>query len=447
MTDDLVNYRAESWGRLVVLAAVILAVRALRDRTPVDAVLSGGLFGVAAGTHLVPCLVGLTFLGAYAIGMGAFDRRAAGSVVRTAAAAVAAAAAVGAFVLLAPRGDIGFQGAGDTSVYQRLDAELGLPASFDPTRYLALGEIRQPPHHGAFYEPPGSVYHEYVRRAVGEDRLRRPFLVLLPVGGLLALFVLLRWGTPHRRAMAVASAATAAVLLMVALAFSYRFDVYVLAEFGPRRLFDYTAIPAVLMAAAVMELALERWARGWAPVIAAAGVILLAAFAVPRNISPSSHERFFAAALGPLAWVESNVPCGGRILADRRTLATFETLTRHAGTIEGMGPYLRPAVLATAIRSLLDARTFFRDPAANEDYLRRNGIAAVAVTSYDQTLGGVGGPLKVASDPAARVAAARFLHLVASSPTVRVFAVDGFRATDVRGLNVTRLPGYRCGAS
>jgi hypothetical protein len=247
--------------------------------------------------------------------------------------------------------------------------------------------------------------------------------------------------------MAVASAATASVILLVALAFSYRFDVYVLAEFGPRRLFDYTAIPAVLMAAGVMELGLERWAGRRAAVIAAAGVIALTAFAVPRNVSSSSHEGFFASALSPLAWVESHVPCDGRVLADRRTLATLETLTRHAGTIEGMGPYLRPTVLATAIRSLLDARAFFRDPAANEDYLRRNGIASVVVTTYDQTLGGVGGPLKVAPNPTARVAAAPFLHLVASSPTVQVFAVDGFRAGGVQGVDVRRLPGYRCGAS
>jgi hypothetical protein len=270
--------------------------------------------------------------------------------------------------------------------------------------------------------------------------------VILPVAGLLALFILLRWGGSLLRAMAVASAATAAVILAVALAFSYRFDVYVLAEFGPRRLFDYTAIPAVLIAAGVLELALERWAKGRAPVIAAAGVVLLAAFAVPRNVSSSSDERFFSSALAPLAWVSDHVPCDGKILADRRTLATFETLTRHAGAIEGMGPYLRPAVLSTAIRSLLAARTFFRDPAANEEFLRRNGIAAVVVTSYDQTLGGVGGPLKEASDPAKRVAAAPFLRPVAGSSTVRVYGADRFRPPDSAGIDVTRLPGYRCGA-
>src|SRR5204863_93219 len=78
---DSPTSRPEPWGRLLVLAALLLAVRALRsgpgDRSLArrEAIASGALFGLAAGTHLVPTVVGLAFLGAYAIGAAGFDRR------------------------------------------------------------------------------------------------------------------------------------------------------------------------------------------------------------------------------------------------------------------------------------------------------------------------------------------------------------------------------------
>jgi len=451
LTDDLTNYRAETWGRLLVLAALLLAVRALRSE-PGDrglarreAVASGTLFGLAAGTHLVPCVVGLAFLGAYGIGVVAFDHRPR-LAARVGAVILGVAAVVGAFVLFAPRGDVGFQGAGDTAVYRKLAVELGLPPAFDPTRFLALGQLRQPAHGGAFYEPPSVTYHEYIRRVVGEDRLRRPFLLLVPLAGAAAFGLLLWRGPPILRALAVACALTALAILVVALAFEYRFDVYVLAEFGPRRLFDYTAIPAVLLGAAVVELLLPAAVGPRAPVLAVAGLVALAAFAVPRNVAPAARERFFDDALPALRWIGANVPCDGRVLADRRTLATFETLTRHGGAIEGMGPYLRPAVLTTAIRSLLDARRFFLNPGAGAGYLRRAGVAAVVVTTYDQTLGGVGGPLKFGLGKDSNLDRVSFLRLVARSSTVRVYEVRSLGPPPLGSPDVRNLPGYRCGS-
>ncbi|HEX9312457.1 MAG TPA: hypothetical protein VGA30_06480, partial [Actinomycetota bacterium] len=451
LTDDLTNYRAETWGRLLVLAALLLAVRALRSE-PGDrglarreAVASGTLFGLAAGTHLVPCVVGLAFLGAYGIGVVAFDHRPR-LAARVGAVILGVAAVVGAFVLFAPRGDVGFQGAGDTAVYRKLAVELGLPPAFDPTRFLALGQLRQPAHGGAFYEPPSVTYHEYIRRVVGEDRLRRPFLLLVPLAGAAAFGLLLWRGPPILRALAVACALTALAILVVALAFEYRFDVYVLAEFGPRRLFDYTAIPAVLLGAAVVELLLPAAVGPRAPVLAVAGLVALAAFAVPRNVAPAARERFFDDALPALRWIGANVPCDGRVLADRRTLATFETLTRHGGAIEGMGPYLRPAVLTTAIRSLLDARRFFLNPGAGAGYLRRAGVAAVVVTTYDQTLGGVGGPLKFGLGKDSNLDRVSFLRLVARSSTVRVYEVRSLVPPPLGSPDVRNLPGYRCGS-
>ena len=389
-------------------------------------------------------MIGLSFLWAYAAGVALFERRIR-AVALGSATCLAVAAVVAAIVLLVPRGDVGFQGAGDTSVYRTLASELRLPSTFDPTRYLALGELRQTAHTGAFYEPPSAVYHEYVRRVVGEERLRRPFLVLLPAAGILALVVILRWGTPRLRALAVACVLTAAAILVVGLAFDYRFDVYVLAEFGPRRLFDYTAIPAVLLAAAVAELGLRRLGSRAGPV-ALAGVVLFGAVAVPRNVASPEREAYSETARTPLAWLESNVPsrAGSWRTAGRWRPSKRSLVTRAASRAWVRTCGLR--LLAVAIRSLLDARRFFADPAAGSDYLRREGIAAVVVTSYDQTLGGVGGPLKARSGEVPDMESVPFLRAGTGGELGHGSGVPrGGVGLGRPGVGLSRLPGYRCG--
>lgn len=481
LTNDLTNYRAETWGRLVVLAALLLTVRALARASPgaavaatgaatgaepeaeptapsgrgrwVEPVAAGVLFGLAAATHLVPTVVGLTFAGGYALSRLLGACRSARSVLIPAAAILTVAGVVAAAVLLASGGDVGFGGAANTASYRTLARDLGLPADFDPTLYLALGRRASPPRQGGFYQPPSVTYHELVRRMVAEERLRRPFLVAVPVLAALGLVALWRWGRPDLWAAGLASVLTAVAILGVALAFSHRFHVYVLAVFGPRRLYDYAGLVAVVMAAALVELGLRRLPNlpsGRPPPVApvaVVGLIVLVAIAFPRVVPTQARQRYYRSALAPLSWIERNVPCSGRVLADRRTLATFEALARHAGALEGMGPYLRPDLLRTAIANLLAARAFFRDPVGRQDDLRRWGVAAVVVTARDQALGGVGGTLKVGGprSPLARVPG---LRVAARSRTVTVYRVEGFDpAAGGRFPDVSSLPGYRCAAA
>jgi hypothetical protein len=209
----------------------------------------------------------------------------------------------------------------------------------------------------------------------------------------------------------------------------------------------------VVMAAALVELGLRRLPNptsGRPPPIgpvAVAGLIVLVAIAFPRIVPTQARQRYYESALAPLSWIERNVPCSGRVLADRRTLATFEALSRHAGALEGMGPYLRPDLLRTAIADLLAARAFFRDPVARRVDLRRWGIAAVVVTARDQTLGGVGGTLKVGG-PRSPLASVPGLRVAARSRTVTVYRVTGFDpGAGGRFPDVSSLPGYRCAAA
>jgi hypothetical protein len=459
LTSDLMRYKAEDVGRMLILVALVFVVRALRHErwrdARADALVAGALFGVAVGTHLVPVVVGVALATGYAVAWMVL-RRTLIPVLRIGAVAAGAAVLVGGVVLFAPRGDIGFQGASNTAAYRALAAELHEPACWDPTLYLSQNVIEQPCHQfsAGFYNPPSYIYREFVRRTVGEGKVRTRYLILLPVGYAVAVVVLLVWGSADLKATAVAAAVFAALVLAATLYFSYRYGVYAIAQFGERRLFDYTGLPVAVLALGVFEVLIVRAAgrlpaaggpRPWvAPVAAVLAFVVMAAVLLPRDRADGAHDAFLATALGPLSWIERNAPCQGRILADRRTLATFEVYTRRAGVLEGMGPYLRPDVLTAAIRSMLSARQFFLDPAVHEQYLRRQGIWAVVVTAPGQPLGGA---LKVAHLDLAALDAAPFLRVVARSASVTVYRYTGYDPEAASTFPpVARLPGYGCAA-
>ena len=65
------------------------------------------------------------------------------------------------------------------------------------------------------------------------------------------------------------------------------------------------------------------------------------------------------------------------LLADRRTLGTFQAIAGRAGVMEGMGPHIRPAVLELAIGEIFRGRAFFERPAHGLAYLRERAVAAI----------------------------------------------------------------------
>jgi hypothetical protein len=216
-------------------------------------------------------------------------------------------------------------------------------------------------------------------------------------------------------------------------------------------LFDYVAIPTMVILLAAGETLLALIARtgplsgrAWlVPAAASLITLIVAAILLPKDLPPSGERARLHAALAPMAWIEKNIPCQGRILADRRTLATFETLTRHAGPIEGMGPYFRPDVLAPAMRQLLASRQFFIDP-SSDAYLRAQNVAAVVTTSVPQQLGGAYkvGPINIAG-----LESAPFLQKVTSGGGVTVYRVLGFDPSTVKAPTTVGRPGFMCGSS
>src|SRR5262249_2198582 len=207
------------------------------------------------------------------------------------------------------------------------------------------------------------------------------------------------------------------VLLAVAIAFAIRYRIYIFNQFGNRRLFDYASIPIALLGFGVVEMVLARLAgvlpwvggpRPWlTPVVA--GVLLVAVLGafLPHSLRPGPTRNLTDAPV-PLPRIEHNHPCAGRSLSDPPSRATLEPLARRAGVLEGMGPYLRPSELVSAIRQMLTARQFFEDPGADFDYLRENGVAAVVLTNDLVPIGGTG--YKVGPTPAPDLSQVPFLH-------------------------------------
>ena len=509
LSADLNHYHAESWGRLVVLGGILLAVRAMRsevrvwrlrddedaeaptapsrpDRPTPDAIaertdprdeqrtavraaaLAGLMFGVAAGTHLVAFAIGVLFVVAYGIGI-AFAEPGVRRPLRIGGTVFACAAVIGLLVLFLPDGDVGFQGAAGREVYASVLADLPLPPDFDPTLYLATGELQQPIHEpvAGFYDPPAEEYGLFVAAMLGlppSEPASGWWTFAGPVM-LLSAASLMVFGQRMLRALALASLLFAVGLLGAGLLFLFRYDLYALAHFGKRRLFDYAVIPCVLLLAGIVELLCERAQRFLGDrrrVVPA--VVTCTTFAIAAALFPSAvaHERLSdAVELEGLAWIADNVPCEGRVLADRRTLATFETLTGRAAVLEGMGPHVRPELLRIAVQEMLQAREFFLRPRDHETFLREQGVAAVAVTQNANRLGGwykvspEVRPPRTSIGPGVtrgpgisvefeRLLRTPFLSLAYATPSLAVFEVEGFDPATAPGPDVRTLPGYSC---
>src|SRR5262249_18335487 len=68
-TFDLQFFRAETFGRVLIIGGLLLVARAVRERSlsrgRSEAIVAGVLLGVCAGTHLVAFVVGVAFAVCY----------------------------------------------------------------------------------------------------------------------------------------------------------------------------------------------------------------------------------------------------------------------------------------------------------------------------------------------------------------------------------------------
>lgn len=425
---DLRLMVAENWGRLLALAALIPMAVALRADGPRGLlrpmpIVSGLLLGAAAGTHLVAALAGALAVIGLGAGRGLVDRRlgaAASSVLGAGAVSIALAGTI----LLAAGGDLGFEGASGDPTYDAVRDELGLPDSFDPVRFL-VSEGR-PERMAAIRYGPAEVIQALGSKFLGIGRSAEESsgLASLVIGVAVALLFWLVWWSRDSdlRAVGVGSLVFAAGLVAVAVGFAARYDTFALANFGSRRLVAYFGFAVFLLAAAGAEGVLSKFPERAGEQVGLVVAVVLFAALVPglhADERPTVQDD-----LDALAWLRKHVPPEGRVLVDRRTLATIEVMTGHAGVVEGMGPHIRPSLLVTAVQELLDARSFFDDPQDGLQYLRSRGVAAVVATAGSGVrFGGWG---RYASFSPERLERAPFLREAYRNDGVVIFLVRGW---------------------
>lgn len=456
LTTDLAGYKAEVFGRLIAVSALVVAIGALRRAASVrHAVVAGLLFAVSTGTHLVPVIVAGAFLAFYAIGVAlgthTFRRLAERGLIIGGAAVIA-----GALVLFLPRGEIGFGGAFRSDQYER-------PAGggrFDPTTYLLTGNVeraRRPPPPGAWFYPPGFLFQAFMSEAiptspsgvtysegVARSGLRSMAssvaIVAFTVAAAAAIFM---WFPAQLRPIGPAAIGLGVFLFAVALLFSFRYDVYLLARFGIRRMQDYSSVPIVLLGLTLLEggvLAAKRAQPLVASIAGTVMVVVVAALVVPSAKADSRDGVRGSRVVRTLQSVRARIPCEARILASVRTSGTFEATTGRVAILEGMAPYLRPDLLRETVPLLRSAQAFFRNPSAHRRFLQEEGVDYVLAVDQTVPLGFLTYDFSPSST---RLARAPFLRASGETNEAKIFRVMGLRKVGSFP-NPSGWPGFRC---
>jgi hypothetical protein len=267
-------------------------------------------------------------------------------------------------------------------------------------------------------------------------------LTLMALGSLALVVTMLLWFPSRLKPIGLTALGLASSLIAVALFFSYRYDIYVPAHFGVRRLFDYDAIPVVLMGLGVLEAGILLLARvrTWLPVVAASLIIVvLAAAIVPSNRVANRSSAREARVVPLLNWIRESTPCDARILTNSRTVGIIRALTGRVSVLEGMGPFLRPAMLSDVVTLLLATRRFFADPAGNKQFLEQEGIDYIIVLKGLR----IGYPGSVGTIDPSLLSSVPFLKREVGTRGYDIYRVIG--VAKLAGLpNPADYPGFRC---
>jgi hypothetical protein len=445
---DLTTFKAEIFGRMVAFAALAVAIRAVRGRRAKDAAVAGVMLGAAAAIHLVPVVIALIMLSLYVLALLVVERRFA-LVTRQAAVILGVFVAVGGALLYLPRGDLGLRGDTGNSPYS------SFAPGFDPTLYLNSGRLpgRLVVGPRTWYVSPARAARAYVGAAAGlgrsSDKVRRAIKWLLGVGGLAAAAAMLFLFPKEIRPVGVMCYGLGASIVVLTWLFSLRYHLYIPAWFGIRRLFDYGFLPLIIFGLALVEgaiLLLPRLSRSRparVPIPAMASLVLVvtvAALVLPGSRSPSGGgQPLDRGLISSFEWIRANVPCDARILANLHTEGVFEALTGRVAVLEGMTPYLRPAILGPIVRLLLDAHDFFLKPQDGQAFLAREGVDYIVILRT----GRVGYFEPIGKFNTASLNEVPFLKPVYSSPAMMVYRVEG--VTRPTGLpDPSRTAGFHC---
>jgi hypothetical protein len=426
VTRDFTDYRSEDFGRAVAFCALALGIFAIRERRTRPAIIAGLVLAAASGTHLV--LVVVVAIGLVSAGV-AECLRAHGTRNRLApfqyGAILAAVGGIGGIIIrVFAGGTFGLGGASSPATYSSIHTR------FDPTAYLYYGGfIRRAKGGGGWYLPPSQIFYRMLTGPGFHWPAWALWVILAAAAaGAVLLFLLAR---DELRDAGVVGLGIVLGVIAIALVFDFHFHVYIEATFGIRRLREMTSLGLIIIALGVVEgliVLLARHRARLAVAVSAVVVIALAAWLLPNNSLRqdfrNSHQRTVL-----INWMRTQTPCNARFLVNQRTEGAITSLTGRYALLEGMGPFLRVDKLPYVVSLLLSGRQFFKDPQANEAFLRQHDITYVVVSRVQI---GYFGPTGKANIQA--LDAAPFLQRVFVTPSAIVYRVAGAHAPPVSPL-------------
>jgi hypothetical protein len=349
-------YEHEDLGRMLAAVAAATIVSRGEEQRPIGRMVAGGvLLSAAALTHLIPAVVFAALIGGVLVARVAlFPGHA--RTAKLAGGTALIAVALTATPLAAAKGDIGFEGAGSPERYTLFRGK------YDST--AAVKSLMRSPRlksESRWYKSPLTTTRLAAEAAVGRD-LTRTGAATLGLLGVFASVVIVVFGSNYLRTLVGGAAGLTVAILGIALFFSYRYAFYAQATFGERRLFEYAALPLILLALAVMEVASTRLARRSVVVGGALALVVTLGAALAsagnlgllgKNLTRSSP--YMAAAV--------TTPCDSRLLVGGgRTRGSFQSLTGRISLTEGLEPFLRPLIVNEVLNVRAATKRFLRDP-------------------------------------------------------------------------------------
>ena len=420
------EYRAEDFGRAVAFCALALGIVAIRERAWRSAVVAGVVLAAASGSHLIPTLVVVLALTCIGLAMLLYNVgwQARIATLRSGLVIGCTGATLGVLIRVFAGGSFGLGGASNQMAYN------AIPTWFDPTAYLYLGTF--PPRHRSSglmhpYIPARRLVDNFIYTGLGHilPRWQVALVLAAALAASVALFFLAR---TDLRIVGLVGLGVLAGIIVISLLFDYRYDIYIDATFGQRRLGHYASVGFILVVLAVLEGLVQLAGRVSLPPLVASAtmpVVFLTAWLVPGAAVSHRFTDLSRDRLAFVNWVRTHTSCGARFLVNQRSEGTMTSLTGRDDVAEGMGPFLRPEKLPYVVTLMLEARNFYHRPETNEAMLRKYDITFVVAARANQFLG-YGGP-EDDIDPAA-IEAAPFLRRVYANPSVIVYRVAGARA-------------------
>jgi hypothetical protein len=437
VTRNFFEYRADDFGIAIAFTALAVGIHALRDRRWAPSVMAGVMLGAATGSHLIPA--GIAIIGfvlvlgteMIAAGRGA-KAEAAGTapdpperprsprrlVLERGGIVLGSLAASSVVIRLCGGGDLGLGGATNPGGYQSITVK----SKFDPTALLYAGaHLRAHRHIAHWFMPPSRVVANMMRTNA----------VSWPVWALLALFAVVLTvavvlffiqKAPLRQAGVVGAGLVAAVFL-VALAFDFRYQIWIDATFGIRRLAVFISLGIYLVGLAALEAVLAWLATARRVVSTAVSIALvcsLGGWLVPDGIASPQARQTSSARVQLVNWLRTETPCDARFVVNQRTEGVLTATTGRFALLEGMGAFLRVDRITRVLHLSLLVRRYFRHPQERTGWLRRQHITYVIYARRDFSLGYVGliGPVQVT-----KLNADRNLHQVFSNAQFTVYQV------------------------